>query len=68
MAESTNEATEECRQCGGKGKHADVSKVLVQVTCGRCAGSGTVLRGSQAGSEPPARAPKKIPFTGSRGT
>lgn len=67
MAESESEATEECRQCEGHGKHGDVSKVLVQVTCDRCAGSGTVPKGSQTESDQYISAPRKIPFQGARG-
>lgn len=67
MAENENAATEMCRQCEGHGKHGDVSKTLVQVTCDRCAGSGTVPKGSQTDADQHVNAPRKVPFQGPRG-
>ncbi len=58
----SNEANTECPKCSGRGKYADPARALVQVTCERCEGSGTVPEGSQQDDDQPAAEPRKVPF------
>jgi DnaJ-class molecular chaperone len=58
--------TKSCPRCSGRGKYADPSSdPLVQITCERCDGSGSVPADSP--DEPPAQEPKQVPFFGARG-
>lgn len=62
-----SEPTKDCPKCEGRGKHADVNKTLVQVTCDQCDGSGKVPESSDAQADSPAKPPRKVPFQGRGG-
>jgi DnaJ-class molecular chaperone len=40
--EQTEENTKDCPKCEGKGRYHDLNRLLVQVTCEECGGSGKV--------------------------